>query len=121
MTATDDTAGYKAPIDMALRLIGTDEADIATADITSDVFDYQVALDFAALQHLWRKAAARVDIEVGDPSVSKKRSQLFKQIGEMLKEARAAAENAGVIDGASSWTSGRVNLDFLEVATADLT
>lgn len=119
MTATDDTAGYKAPIDTALRVVGTAEADLATAVIADDVARYLAALDYAALQHLWRKAAARVDISVGDPAVDKKRSQVFKQIGEMLKDARRAAEDAGVLTGTSTWTLGRFTLDFLEPALAD--
>lgn len=121
VTATDNAEGYKGPIDAALRLIGTAEADLAVADITSDVGDYLAALDYAALLRFQRMAAIRVDLAVGEPSVDKKRSQLFKALGEMLKDAKSAAENAGVLDGASTWTLGRMQLDYLEVATADLT
>lgn len=118
-TATDNAAGYGVPIDEALRLIGTDEADIASADITSDVSNYLIALKVTALEQFWSDYAAHVDISVGDPAVDKKRSQAWKQVGEMLKVARSEAENAGIVIGASSWALSRLTLDFLEPALAD--
>lgn len=119
VTATDTTAGYKAPIDTALRLVGITETDLATAEVTANIVTYQTALDFTTLQYLWRKASVRVDITVGTPAVSKKRSQVFAQIGDMLKAARSAAEDAGVLDGAASWQAGRIGLDYLEPSLAD--
>lgn len=120
VTATDTAAGYKGPIDAALRLIGTAEGDIAAADVTSDVPAYLAALDYTTLLRFSRMAAVRVDIEVGEPNVIKKRSQMFKAIGELLKQAKEAAEAAGVIDTANGWTLGRLQLDFLEPSLADL-
>lgn len=116
VTATDTAAGYKGPIDAALRLIGTSESDIATADITSSVADYLAALDYTALLRFHRLYAVRVDISVGEPAVDKKRSQAFKAIGELLKQAKEAAEVAGVLDSADGWVLGRMQLDFLEVS-----
>lgn len=118
-TATDDADGYSAPIDEALRMIGTAEADIASADITSDVSDYLIALKVATLEQFWGDYAANVDISVGDPAVEKKRSQAWKQVGEMLKAARSEAENAGIVIGASSWSMGRLPTDWIEPALAD--
>lgn len=120
-TATDDADGYGVPIDEALRMIGTAEADIASADITADVPDYLIALRVATLEQFWSDYATNVDISVGDPAVDKKRSQAFKQVGEMLKAARAEAENAGIVTGANSWQMGRFTTDYLETALADLT
>lgn len=120
VTATDTAAGYKSVLDYALRLVGVAEGDLAAADITSDVPDYLIALDYAALLRFQRMAAIRVDIEVGDPSVRKSRSQLFKAISALLADAKAAAEQCGVLTGTSSWELGRLNLDHLEVALADL-
>lgn len=114
VTATDTTAGYKAPIDTALRLIGTAEGDIATADITSDVTGYLAALDYTALLRFQRMYATRVDISIGEPAVDKKRSQSFKNLAELLAQAKDAAIAAGVLDTANGWTVGRLNLDFLE-------
>lgn len=119
VTATDNAAGYKSVIDYALRLGGTAEADLATADITSGIPGYLIALDYAALLRFQRMASTRVDIEVGDPAVNKKRSQLFKAISDMLKDAKAAAENCGILDGASSWSMGRLPTDWIEPALAD--
>lgn len=114
VTATDDAAGYKTPIDAALRLIGTAEGDIATADITSDVTGYLAALDYTALLRFQRMYATRVDISIGEPAVDKKRSQSFKNLAELLAQAKDAAIAAGVLDTANGWTVGRLNLDFLE-------
>ena len=114
VTATDDAAGYKTPIDAALRLIGTAEGDIATADITSDVTGYLAALDYTALLRFQRMRGIRVDISVGEPAVDKKRSQSFKNLAELLAQAKDAAIAAGVLNTTNGWTVGRLNLDFLE-------
>jgi len=114
VTAADTAAGYKGPIDAALRLIGTAEGDIATADITSSVGNYLAALDYTTLLRFQRMYAIRVDVSVGEPAVDKKRSQAFKAIGELLAHAKEAAEVAGVLDSGNGWTMGRLQLDFLE-------
>lgn len=109
---TTDTAGaLKEVIDSALLMIGTAYADLATAEITSDILGYRAVLDYAGLKRCYDAILARVDIQLDGPQMSKNRSQAVRQMENRIKIARDAA---GPYLSTGDFAVGTVTFDFLE-------
>jgi hypothetical protein len=115
---TDDA--YSNAIDMSLRYLGTDETDLATADVEqANVLKYLALLDYFALERFNTLLSVRFDVSFPGP-VSAKRSQAFQQVGALLSRAENKLAALGIVIGASgdSVQFGFINLDFLEPSPA---
>lgn len=109
--------GLKQPIDAALRYLGLLEADLPGpfGDTISPQSLYTVA-EWTTLRRIQRAISTKVDIEVDAPQVSKKRSQLFAQVGRLVDDAKVAAYAYIDSDEQDEWQVGWMNLDLLTPA-----
>lgn len=120
-TSTQITAAYSTATDQALRQLGIAEADLATADIESDVLKYTACLNYYALLRFARLLALRFDVSLPGP-VKADRSQAFDRVKQLMDEAADELAGLGILVGSASknaFQMGRVNLDFLEPGTVD--
>lgn len=113
-TTQQTTDAYSTALDMALRQLGVDESDLATADVAqADVIKYIALMNYYALKRFVRLLAVRFDVSFPGP-VSAKRSQAFEQVRRLYAEAEAEVVNLGFNVGAGGFQLGRVTLDFNE-------
>lgn len=113
---TDTAAGYKLPIDAALRRIGA--TDLVTPTIPTIANEAVLALaEYAALRRYWFKVTPRIDTNT-QQSFSVGRSQIFLHIKDLLAEAadRCALLGYPVVVGdlSSGFSTISLNLDYIE-------
>jgi len=114
---TDTAAGYGSAIDMALRQLGTAQADLATGTVaTGDEVDGLQLAEYFALRRFARDLSIRVNISLDAPSASRQEAQAFAHVKALLDELKAELEGRGYLK--ASWSMGYLNLDFLESAEA---
>jgi hypothetical protein len=119
-TTDNTTAAYSNAIDMSLRWLGTDETDLATADVEqADMLKYLALLDYFALERFNTLLSIRFDVSFPGP-VSAKRSQEFSQVSTLLARAENKLASLGIVIGASGEAAqfGFINFDFLEPSAA---
>lgn len=81
---TDTTAGIGLALDQAVAKLGDD----------TDNLDAAYALtDYYVLQRIWYALASRVDFDA--TAVQQKRSQVFNQVGMLLRDAEKRCAAAG--------------------------
>jgi hypothetical protein len=113
-TSQQTTDAYNTALDMALRQLGFQETDLATADVAqADVIKYIALLNYYALKRFVRLFAVRFDVSLPGP-VGAKRSQAFEQVKQLYAEAEAEVINLGFNVGAGGFELGRLTLDFNE-------
>lgn len=115
ITATDDAANLGPVIDEALLTLGTSYDDLATATVDSaDAQGYRVLLRYYGLSRILDAVMHRVDVTLGDPNVSSRRSQYVDVLQKQLDRLAKDAVNYGLVTGASWQTSSTMNFDYLE-------
>lgn len=109
------TDAYNLAMDMALRQLGIQESDLATADVDqAHVLGYLALLGYYALRRFERLLAVRVDVNIAG-SLQAARSQAAKQVKLLLDDAKAECMAQGyAVGGTQAIVAGRFNLDFLE-------
>jgi hypothetical protein len=119
MAATDTAGALKEPIDAALRLLGVDRADRATAEVDDDDGDaYEALATVTTLERLEQAAAALFDVSVRGDSF--RLSQLFaalEKIRARLASARANPILAPYLGG--GWSSGSLSFGWVEPEDED--
>ncbi len=114
LAATDDViTGWGVTLDAALRELrgGLLPEDPDTYEVLpQDEAHYLALLDYFALRTIDRKAAAKVDIRLGQPEIRKSYSQLATQVADRLKLAREHAQTFGFL---STMQALDLNLDFV--------
>ncbi len=113
MLATDSATGWGPPIDDAFRALGKTEDQLATATATdAQRDDFLALLRYCGLARLRQALAVKVDVSVGDPDTSVKRSQMVAVVAAMLKEAKAEVEAKGYGEAADQWGVGNLRLGY---------
>lgn len=102
-----DPTSLDIVIDDALLMMGVTASSLATAVVADgDVPAYRKLLRYAGIRYVYDQALSRVDIEISDPNVSKKRSQMVAQLEKALASAKTAADP--FIVGESAFQSGSI-------------
>ena len=113
--ATDASAtGYGPDIDQALRQLGESEANLSAATV-ADAFApaYLALAEYYSLRRFGRQLALSADLSSG--TLSTKASQKSATIRALTAEAAERAAGMGyAVGGAASWSTGLINLDYLE-------
>jgi len=110
---TDAPNGWGGVLDQTLRTLG-----VAEVDLPNPVTDYAPVGDVLALaryyglEALLTHLATAVDIAFDAPAMAKKRSQLFKQVTELLDRALTDITRRGY--GPALYRSGTLNIDYIE-------
>jgi hypothetical protein len=115
-TTDQTTEAYNTAIDMSLRQLGVEEADLPTADVEqAKTIKYLALLDYYALRRFARLLAIRFDVAVGSGALDAKRSQAFDQVQMLLQDAAQVLSNLGINVGgeAAVVRVGRINLDYV--------
>lgn len=110
------TDAYNKAIDMSLRWLKVEENDLSSAVVEQvDVLKYLALLNYYALRRFQRILAIKFDVKLPGP-VEAQRSQAFRMVESLLKDAKAELAVQGVdIDGTQNVMQVvRFNLDFLE-------
>ena len=116
-TLTDDGPnGYGPDIDNALRELDTDEGDLSSTTIADTLRrSYLTLAEYYAARRMWVRMGAKATSRLGPASVDYRSTHdAIKAIMEDAA-ARAAALGYG-LDADTSWSFGRLGLDFLEPA-----
>jgi hypothetical protein len=94
---TDNADGFGYAIDSALRKLGYAESDLASADVTDKITDYQVLLRYYALDQFEADVTTAVDYTTqGDQY---KESTIFGAVTKLKAEAKEEALNLGYVLG----------------------
>lgn len=114
-TSPQITEAYNLATDMALRQLGYQETDLATADVNqAQVLGYLALLGYYALRRFERLLAIRIDVNIAG-SLQAARSQAARQVKILLDDAKAECMSLGfAVGGTQAMVAGRLNLDFLE-------
>jgi hypothetical protein len=118
-SSQDTTDAYDAAIDMSLRQLGTQESDLATADIEQpNVLKYIALLNYYTLKRFSTLYSIKFDVEAGQKEIVAALSQAFKMITALLEQAAEELTQYGVFVGSSQgFQLGRMTLDYLEPST----
>jgi hypothetical protein len=111
---SDTSDGFALPIDATLRRLGTAESLLATGTVAVGLENAAYALaEYHSLLRFWRLLATRVDMPA--TGIMSPRSQIFRQVGDLLKaaEARCAALGYPITEKSSSYLV-RIGLDYIE-------
>lgn len=119
ITPADSTTAFKYALDMAFRRLGVSESSLPTAEVTGDQVEQAVALaEYYSLRRFWTHVATRVDYPA--EGMMQSRSQIFRQIGDLLKEAEKRCESLGVsVSGGAQLVRTAFYLDYLEPVTEE--
>lgn len=110
---SNSVAGYAPAVDAALRAIGVTEALLAAPVILDgQIVDVLALAVYYALLKIQRALATRVDVAFFSPAQSKRRSQVFTQVKQLVEQARIDLIARGYLSGGI--TLGRLSFDFLE-------
>lgn len=114
--ATSDTAsGFGPALDNALRRLGgVAEAGLSSATLADeDVPAFLALAEYYALVRFARALATRVD--TGITAVEGNREQLFAHVQKLIALAATDCSAQGYpVDGAQTWSSARLQLDYIE-------
>jgi len=115
-TTDQTTTAYNTAIDMALRQLGVQETDLATADVDqSQVKGYIALLNYYALKRFVRLFSLQFDVNIGNNTVFAYRSQIFKSMQQLLADAEQECLKLGYdVGGGPSFQMGQINLDYNE-------
>jgi hypothetical protein len=115
-TSQQITDAYNASIDMSLRQLGYQEADLATADVgQSSVLKYIACLNYYALKRFSTLLTIRFDVEAGQKAIVAFRSQAFKAVQSLMHQAAEELVQYGIFVGSvQGFQLGRMTLDFQE-------
>lgn len=118
-TTQDTTDAYDAAIDMSLRQLGTQESDLATADVEQpNVLKYIALLNYYTLKRFSTLYSIKFDVEAGQKEIVAALSQAFKMITVLLAQAAEELTQYGIFVGSSQgFQMGRMTLDYLEPST----
>jgi hypothetical protein len=120
--ATISETSYDWPIDQALRLLGTEESDLATATVEeSERLKYFAAADYYAATLICRRLASQGGSFSTGPH-SENNSGMIDAAKEMLDEAKERAKETGLsigsdiptFDASPVWTEPTVTWDKLD-------
>ncbi len=104
---------YGTVIDQSLRQLGFTEDQLGVATLTpNEVVPFLALLDYFALSRFARIFSTRMDVQLSS-AINAARSQVYKQVKELLDKAEARLSGLGV-SPVDMLTVGRLNLDFLE-------
>lgn len=112
--SSDTSDGYGLPINATLRRLGTVESLLSTGTVADGQEDAAYALaEYYSLLRFWRLLATRVDMPA--TGMMTPRSQIFRQVADLLEDARKRCESLGYpITDASSSSMIRLGLDYIE-------
>lgn len=112
----DNASGLGPPIDRALRALGFNESELATANPDAEfTAAYLVLLDYYTLDLFSLAAISFADIQVGGgQGYAKKRSQIFDHLLKLKAEAREAVEALGYTVGGSDFVLGEIDSSYIE-------
>lgn len=116
-TSQQTTDAYNAAIDMSLRYLQFQEADLATADVAqADILKYLALLDYFALERFSTLLSIKFDVKAGQGAIDAARSQAFDRVTTLLARAENKLSSLGIDIGGNGqgMQIGRLNLDFLE-------
>jgi len=107
---TDTTAGVKYVIDNAFRQLGAEEDELGDYTVDQSLVNAAVALvEYFQIERMITDVAARVD--VGDPKLNAKESQLVTNLEKLLKIKREAAMRyGGYLSRTISLKTSQINL-----------
>lgn len=109
LAASDAPTTFGPAIDQVFLALGVAAADLASASAADSTYVKAYALaDYYTLQYLAAAAAAKVDVSSDGAVQQGQRSQLFRHIKDLLKEAAQRVEELGYEN-----TGGQVGVDVL--------
>jgi hypothetical protein len=115
LTAADDTANLGPVIDRALLTLGVDVDSLATAEVANDdAAAYYAYLDYFGLGRVLNAVLSHVDIQSGDPNMSKRKSQYVAALQQRLATLKEEAVAHGMTAGPGWQPAVEINLDFIE-------
>jgi len=113
-TTQQTSTAYSTALDMALRFLGYQESDLATADVQAPILSYIALMNYFTLKRFSRLLSIRFDVEITG-ALKASRSQAFAQVEKLLIDAEMECINLGFqVGGISSFQMGRITLDFME-------
>lgn len=116
-TPQQTTDAYNSAIDMSLRYLSVDEANLATADVEqSKIITYIALLGYFALKRFSILLSIRFDVQLPGP-MEAKRQGAFSSVMKLLQIAETELVNLGISIGAGSANAMQVGwftLDYLE-------
>lgn len=110
----DAMIGYGPDVDAALRKLGVSEDVLETATLADA--DREVAFavaEYAAARRFWRQLSARVNTSIGGNSFTF--THLLPNAKLLMEDAAAKCAALG-IDVVGGWSTGYINMDWLEPA-----
>ena len=112
--SADTIGGYKLPIDAALRRLGVSELNLATATVADSKAEAALALvEYHALRRFRFLVSTRIDYPA--TQMMNSRSQIFRQIDDLLKETEERCSTLGYpVADANDYGMLHLNLDILE-------
>lgn len=117
--STDGASGYGPDIDLALRRLGKSRSELATATVEDDQDEAIFALvEYYTARRLWRQFGVLINVKVDDSQFDYKQAQLNAKT--MMDEAKAECQSLGYDVTGGGWSSGWLNLDFLENEPAEV-
>jgi hypothetical protein len=118
----DSRAGFGSAIDSALREMGTDEGDLATAEVAaSDVPAFLALCDYYALKMLkvyLASDAVDYSVTANDGTVNEKRSQTITAVNALLADAKEEVRRLGYLD--SDFEIVSFNTNWIEPTSAEI-
>lgn len=110
-TGLSSSTAFENSIDNALRLLGYGESDLATADVTDHIKNYQVLLEYFALKRFVRSLALKIKYTIDGQTYEEQ--TLYDHVAEMLKDAEAEATKLGYAVKGNSFELDTITLGFL--------
>jgi hypothetical protein len=112
--ATDSSTGYGPDIDDALRELGYEESELATAAVDeADRKDYFVLVEYFAAHRLRIQISSIPDIRLGPQSESY--GKVIDAITAIENDAKNFAAALGYsLDGETTWTTAQWSSDTIE-------
>lgn len=117
---TGDTYnGYGPDIDMALRRMGKSRSTLATATVEDSQDETVFALaEYFAARRLFRQFGVFVNTKVDDSQFDYKQAQT--NVKAIMDEAKAECQSLGYDVTGGGWSSGMLNLDWIEAEAAEV-
>lgn len=111
----DPEEGFRVDIDLTLRKLGVARDDLFTASLEDSQEDAAYALaEYYAARRFWRQLSDRANVKVDDSQFDYK--QVLTNIQQVMNDAAAACAGLGLDVATAAWSSGYLNLDWLEPA-----
>ena len=115
LTAADTTGNLKEPLDDTFRALGTAHGSVASATVEEADLDQFLSVGAVfVLRRALDEAVGFADVAATTLGVSKRKSQIVKNLEDRLVRAEAKAATYGVTGVTSVMGSGVYRIDLIE-------